>query len=209
MAGAGCCGKQVDTEVIPQPSCFFYRVFAFFFWGGAEGEMRKWGEWGGHGDVWGLHSRFISNFLVSSYYPSSDHFSRIAYMLWLWQEGLGFCLPQGLSHLFMMQRLFYFSSFQVHLYMMISVLGVFTLMWKIVFNTKPVNTRFPNRITGEIKKKTNQHTLWDQGALTSNRYSTIRSVHFQKTQSLSSRLQLEDIHVPKWFMGISMTLEKN
>lgn len=120
---------------------------------------------------------FFSNFLVSFYYPSSDHFSRIAYMLWLWQEGLGFCLPEGLSHLFMMQRLFYFSSFQVHLYMMISVLGVFTLMWKIVFNTKPVNTRFPNRITGEIKKKTNQHTLWDQGALTSNRYSTIRSVH--------------------------------
>lgn len=110
---------------------------------------------------------FFSNFLVSFYYPSSDHFSRIAYMLWLWQEGLGFCLPEGLCHLFMMQRLFYFSSFQVHLYMMISVLGVFTLMWKIVFNTKPVNTRFPNRITGEIKKKTNQHTLWDQGALTS------------------------------------------
>lgn len=160
----------------PSTFLFFLSGLCLLFWGGAEGEMRKWGEWGGHGDVWGLH-RFFSDFLVSSYYPSSDHFSRIAYMLWLWQEGLGFCLPEGLSHLFMMQRLFYFSSFQVHLYMMISVLGVFTLMWKIVFNTKPVNTRFPNRITGEIKKKTNQHTLWDQGALTSNRYSTIRSVH--------------------------------
>lgn len=164
----------------PSTFLFFLSGLCLLFLGGGE-----WGEWGGHGGVRGLHSRFFSNFLVSSYYPSSDHFSRIAYMLWLWQEGLGFCLPQGLSHLFMMQRLFYFSSFQVHLYMMISVLGVFTLMWKIVFNTKPVNTRFPNRITGEIKKKTNQHTLWDQGALTSNCYSTIRSVHFQKTQSLS------------------------
>lgn len=182
---------------------FFIRSLPSFFGGGNEESEVVMAVYEGY------IVDFFSNFLVSFYYPSSDHFSRIAYMLWLWQEGLGFCLPEGLSHLFMMQRLFYFSSFQVHLYMMISVLGVFTLMWKIVFNTKPVNTRFPNRITGEIKKKTNQHTLWDQGALTSNRYSTIRSVHFQKTQSLSSRLQLEDIHVPKWLMGISMTLEKN
>lgn len=53
VAGGGCCGKQIDTEVIPQPFCVLIRFLPFFFWGWKET------EWGGGSVVWRLHNRFF------------------------------------------------------------------------------------------------------------------------------------------------------